>query len=181
MPKKNSKSLHKKSKKSKHSNFKFKWSYAIYLIIIVIFTANFVIDFAGAGDMEFGSGTFCGDCCNDTCEDCSCVEEADDGPDTGTEDTNNTTTNNSPTINACVESVSASSSTSGDTFTYSYAIVSCQNTTLQVYLKGRNANTLYLYDGLVSEYGTPAGSGRRSSTDNFTQICAELGSDQECG
>jgi len=183
MSKKKSKSSHKKRKKSKSSKFEFKWSYAVYAIIIAIFIVNLAIDFARADRewYQFGSGTFCGDCCNDTCDDCECVEEVDDDAD-DTEDTNNTTTtNNSPTINACSESVSASSSTSGDTFTYSYAIVSCQNTSLYVYLRGRNADTVSLFDGSVSEYGTPAGSGRRSSNENFTEICVELGNDQDCG
>ena len=181
MSKKKSKSSHKKRKKLKHSKFEFKWSYVIYIIIIAVFAINLSLDFAKAGDLEIGDGTFCAECCEDCgMEDCSCIEEPDDDAD-DTEDTNNTTINNSPTITACVESVSASSSTSGDTFTYSYSIVSCQNTSLQVYLRGRNAGTVYLFDGSVSEYGTPAGSGRRSANENFTEICAELGNDQECG
>jgi len=168
------------------------YMYILYAAIILIFLINFSVnkvqseeyEWHGFWDDCFGSNcNDCRDCSGENCGDCGddcCVNEVEDETSTVNNSTANVTVTPASTPN-CSESVSVQSSSSGDIWEYSFSVTSCSSQSLDVYLKGRNAQTLYLYNGhQMSEWGFIGGSGERAARENYTEVCVELGSTDEC-
>ncbi|MCB9359022.1 hypothetical protein H6503_03775 [Candidatus Woesearchaeota archaeon] len=208
---------HHKSKKTTSSNSsgrsdspkarKFNYNillYAFYLFIIAVFLFTFAKDTAadppdyewhmcGVSECAQGWWECTGVCGVGECQEC-CVNEK-NNDDEVIEDPVATATEG-PNLTqppACVESISASSSVSGDIFSYTFSVDSCQDGYLDVYLKRSSSGIfpggdptpsgdLYLYQGrYIREYGSVSGSGERAAFENFQEICVVLGAIQKCG
>lgn len=169
--------------------------YVFYIVIIIIFIANYGYRTNAEVDEEDAAMT-CGDYGCD-CSNCQCGEIAEEdaaatATPTATPSTSATAT---PSTEACSQVYTATGSTSGEFFYYSYNIRACSAMSVSVYLKGSAVSTstsgsaiastasgtLYLYTSQPIASGESfSGGAMRPVSEGYTKVCLHNGVSETC-
>jgi hypothetical protein len=172
-----------------NNSFKFqiKPFHIVYLLIILVFSASFLMDPAKSEDDD--GGCSCDSCSCDSCDACGCNKDDDADSSEPEEDKIPSYTESNEALVAaqnakkesCTDNVHFQSAIAGEIFTYTYSIQKCNEASVQVYLRKNNNEKIVLENPTyLNKNKALSGSGTRPSKEGYKNICVEIDGTPEC-